>query len=144
MELLSALGITSLVFVQFGIFVLMFIYLTAFVFGPYYKAVQERQKQTAGGESLAGEFQQKAADLHSTYQNLARDVNQQIQDIFQKNRTEAMGEYEKIVSRARQESTDLIEKNRKEVAKSVAAASDELRGQSTSVVLSITNKMLGK
>lgn len=144
MDLLHALGINQFAIVQFFIFVAIFSFLVAFVFTPYVKALDERQSRTKGGESLAEEYQQKATDLHSEYQAKAREMNGQISSIFQKNKAEAQQEYDRTVGRAREQATQLIEKNRKAISQSVQTAAEELRGQTTSVALAITNKLLGK
>lgn len=144
MGLLSALGINSLAIVQFGIFVLIFVFLTVYVFGPYLKAAEERQNRTKGGEELAEEFQGKTIDLQARYEQQARDINGRIQDVFQKNRAEALVEYDRVVGQARKEAGELVEKNRQAISRAVDAAAAELKSQTPQMALAITNKLLGK
>lgn len=144
MHLLHALGINQYAFVQFLLFVLIFMFLTGSVFGPYFRALLEREQRTVGGETLAEEYHQRTAELQNEYQTKARSLNAQIAEIFQKNRNEATSEYEVIVSRARTEATSLIEKNRLAISLAIQQATEELRGQTTPMALAITNKLLGK
>lgn len=144
MSLLHALGINQLAILQFFIFVIIFSFLTFYVFAPFVRANEERQKRTKGGESLAEEYHQKAVELHSQYQDKAREVNGHIQAIFQKNKAAAQVEYDEIVGKARKDAGDVVEKNRQQITRSVTAARDELRGQTTAMALAITNKLLGK
>ncbi|HRO66312.1 MAG TPA: ATP synthase F0 subunit B [Pseudobdellovibrionaceae bacterium] len=144
MDLLHALGINQYAIVQFLIFAVMFAFLTGYVFTPYAKALDEREKRTVGGENLAEEYQEKAIELQAEYQTKARDLNAQIQAIFQTQKGTASAEQEALVRQARDEANALIEKNRQVIAKSVSQVSEELRGQTTNVALAITNRLLGK
>lgn len=144
MSLINALGINEFAIVQFGIFILIFGFLTTYVFKPYVAAYEQRQDRTKGGEVLAEEFQHKTTELHADYESRARLLNSHIHEIFAKHRAEALAEYDRIVGRARQEATALIEKNRQSLATAVHAAADELKSQTPAVALAITNKLLGK
>lgn len=144
MELLNALGINHYAIVQFVIFILVFIFLTQIVFGPFLKAHEGRLQRTKGGEQLADEYQAKTQRTQAEYAEKAREIHARIQTIFQKNRTEAMAEYERIVGQARKEAEGMIEKNRQAVATATMQASSELKGQTSQMALAITNKLLGK
>lgn len=144
MGLLQALGINGLAIIQFGILIVIFLFLSLYVFGPYLRAVEERQSRTKGGEALADEFQQKTSDLQTRYQERAREIHSQIAALFAKSRGDAAIEYERIVGQARQESNQLIEKNRQTIGDAVSVASADLRREATQASLAITNKLLGK
>lgn len=144
MSLIHALGINEFAAVQFVIFILIFMFLTNYVFKPYVAAFEQRQNRTKGGEVLAEEFQQKTTELHSDYETRARLLNSHIHEIFAKHRAEALAEYDRIVGKARQEATALIEKNRTTISSAVTSASGELKSQTPQVALAITNKLLGK
>lgn len=144
MDLLSSLGITPVAGFQFLIFVGLLTFLSLYVFSPYVHAFEERQKRTKGGEVLAEEYQHKTTELQSAYQDKAREVHGHISAIFQRNRSEALADYDKIVNQAKKEAQSLIENNRQGIAKVVQQTSDDLRSQTTSVALAITNKLLGK
>lgn len=144
MHFLHALGINQYAIVQFALFVFMFTYLTTSVFGPYFKALLEREKRTLGGEQLAEEFHVKTAELNTEYQNKARSVRAQIQDIFAKKRNDATAEFDQVVAKARERANDLVERNRVEISRSIASANKDLESQTSTMALAITNKLLGK
>jgi len=144
MGLLQALGINGLAIIQFGILLVIFLFLSLYVFGPYLRAAEERQTRTKGGEALADEYQQKTTDLQIRYQERAREIHGQIAALFQQSRSEAATEYERIVGKAREESNRLIEKNRLTIGEAVSVASADLRREATQASLAITNKLLGK
>ena len=60
MEIIQQLGINGTALIQFGIFICAFFFLNLYLFTPYYKALEERENRTLGGEDLALEFQKKS------------------------------------------------------------------------------------
>lgn len=144
MEIIQQLGINGAVFAQFGIFVVTFFFLNLYVFTPYYKAHEEREKRTLGGEDLAQEFQKKSTDLYSEYQSKAKDVAKKIKDIYDAYRGEALKEQEAVLTKARVESTTLLEANNQKIAQSIQATTAALRTETTNVSVAITQKLLGK
>lgn len=144
MQMLTQLGINSTVFIQFIIYIFIFTFLALFVFSPYAKAVEEREKKTKGSDELANEYHKKSMDLHSEYEVQAREVHSHIQEIFKQTKQEAQEEFEKIVSQARQAANQEAEKNRSSLQAALVAASVELKSQTTNISLAITNKVLGK
>ena len=144
MEMIHQLGIGPAAIIQFLIFVSVFGFLTHFVFTPYYSAFEWREEKTKGSEDLAHEFKQKSLDLHSEYQEKARETHAQMSAIYDKARTETMVECEAIIAKAREEANDLVESNRRRIADSIAKAASELKGQTSVVALAISNKLLGK
>jgi len=122
----------------------MFFFLNIYVFTPYYKALEERERRTLGGEDLALEFQKKSTELHSEYQIKAKEVSKQIKEIYDAHRNDAIKEYDLIVGKARKEAGELLEKNTKTITQSIQAAAPALSAEMTSVCTAITQKLLGK
>lgn len=144
MSMLISLGINSTALIQFVIFVFIIAYLSIFVFTPFAEALEERSQRTKGSEDLASEYHKKSIELHSEYEVLAKEVHVKISEIYSKARAQANSEYEKAVGDARAKANQKIEENRAQVGKAVALAAEELKGQTTSVALLITQKLLGK
>ncbi|HEY8270053.1 MAG TPA: ATP synthase F0 subunit B [Pseudobdellovibrionaceae bacterium] len=144
MEIIHQLGINGTVFIQFGIFICAFFFLNLYVFTPYYKALEEREKRTLGGEDLAQEFQKKSTELHSEYQTKAKEVTKKIKDIYDSHRLDALKEFDSLVSKARSEAHTLLEANNRQIIQSIQATSAALRAETTSVSVAITQKLLGK
>ena len=144
MEIIQQLGINGTALIQFGIFICIFFFLNLYLFKPYYKALEERENRTLGGEDLALEIHQKTTELHSEYQTKAKSVSQKIKTIYDAQRSDALKEYDNIVSQARQQSTALLEANNTQIAQSIQATASQLKAETSQVALAITKKLLGK
>lgn len=144
MGIIHQLGINGTVFIQFGIFICTFFFLNLYVFTPYYKALEEREKRTLGGEDLAQELQKKSTELHSEYQMKAKEVTKKIKDIYDSHRLDALKEFDVLVGKARSEAHALLEANNQKIAQSIQATSAALRTETTNVSVAITQKLLGK
>jgi F-type H+-transporting ATPase subunit b len=144
MEMIHQLGINSTALIQFCIFVCIFFFLNLYLFKPYYKALEERENRTEGGEDLALELQQKALELQSQYQVKAKTVSQKIKTIYDAQRSDALKEYDAIVSQARQQSTALLETNNQQIAQQIQATTQQLASEVHQVAQAITRKLIGK
>ena len=142
--MLHQLGINSSFFIQFGIFIFAITFLSLYVFGPYAKAVEEREKQTRGSQELATEFDKQSIELHSEFEEKARQVHSKIQEVYKQMRAEAGQEYEKTVQAARKEAEASVERVRAEVKLSVAVAREALKKDTPQIVMALTQKLLGK
>jgi F-type H+-transporting ATPase subunit b len=144
MEIIHQLGINGTVFIQFSIFICTFFFLNLYVFTPYYKAHEEREKRTLGGEDLAQEFQKKSTELHSEYQMKAKEVTKKIKDIYDAHRSDALKEFDALVGKARSEAHKVLELNNQKIAQSIQTTSEALKAETTNVSIAITQKLLGK
>ena len=142
--MLQQLGINATFFIQFGLFVFIITFLSMYVFGPYAKAVEAREKQTRGSQDQAVEFEKQAVELHSEYEMKAREVHGKIQDVYRQMRAEANLEYEKVVQSARQDSEKYVEQVRGQVKTAVGAARETLKKDTPQIVMALTQKLLGK
>ena len=142
--MLQQLGINWTFFIQFGLFIFAITFLTLYVFGPYAKAVEDREQQTKGSQDQAIEIEKQTLELHSEYEVKAREVHGKIQDVYKQMRTEASQEYEKTVQIARKESEKYVDQVRSEVKKSVSEARETLKKDTPQIVMALTQKLLGK
>lgn len=144
LQICKQIGINQTAFIQFAIFILTISFLRYVVFGPYTKAMSERKHRTKGGEDLAVEIHKKAGELHAEYELKAKEINSQIKEIYDHSRTVAMKDYDLIVEKARNEANALIEKNRTELENKIRSTAEQLKTQTSTVALVITNKLLNK
>lgn len=144
MDIIQQLGINGAAAIQFAIFICTFFFLNLFVFTPYYKAHEEREKRTLGSEDLAQEIHKKSTELHSEYQVKAKEVTKKIKDIYDAHRSDALKEYDTLVGKARAEATSLLETNNQKIAQSIQATTAALRAETTNISVAITQKLLGK
>jgi F-type H+-transporting ATPase subunit b len=142
--MLQQLGINATVFIQFGLFVFAITFLTLYVFGPFAKAVEEREMQTKGSQDQAVELEKQTVELHSEYEKKAREVHGKIQEVYKLMRADASHEYEKTVQAARKDSDVYVEQIREQIKKSVDTARDVLKKDTPQIVMALTQKLLGK
>lgn len=144
MEILSALGINSTIWIQLACFLVSYVALTQLVFKPYMAAFRERQIRTVGNEDFAQRLLQETAELQTQYELRARELNNETKAIFDKTRVEAMREYDKTISSAREETTQLLAKNRARIAQAIQEAQAEMMREAPQVGVAIASKLMGK
>lgn len=144
MELLAQLGINSTVGIQFCVFVTTIFILRYFVFSKYAEAAEARHQRTRGGEDDAAEMIEKAASIKSDYEKKAREINAQISQIFQAQKSTVAEEADKIVSKAKAESASLVESTRKQIQQELTSAEAEIAKETHAISAMMVKKLLGK
>lgn len=144
MDILAQLGINFTAVIQFVLFSIVMIFLSKFVFAPYAHALEERETRTKGGEDLALEFHHKASELQSEYETKLVSLNKDMKEIIDASKSEASKNMEAAVTEARKTADQLIADNKVNIANSVKKAETELKNETNSAALLITNKLLGK
>ncbi len=144
MDILAQLGINFTAVIQFVLFSIVMIFLSKFVFAPYAHALEERETRTKGGEDLALEFHNKATELQSEYETKLVSLNKDMKEIIDASKAEASKNMEAAVTEARKTADQLIADNKVNIANSVKKAESELKNETNSAALLITNKLLGK
>ena len=142
--MLQQLGINATVFIQFGLFVFIISFLSIYVFGPYTKALEAREKQTVGSQDQAVEFEKQTLEVHSEYEHKAREVNNRIQEVYKQVRSDANQEYEKVVQVARADAEKYVDQARAQVKEAVTSARESLKKDTPQIVMALTQKLLGK
>ena len=144
MDILAQLGINFTAVIQFVLFSIVMIFLSKFVFAPYAHVLEERETRTKGGEDLALEFHNKATELQSEYETKLVSLNKDMKEIIDASKAEASKNMEAAVTEARKTADQLIADNKVNIANSVKKAESELKNETNSAALLITNKLLGK
>lgn len=142
MDIFGQLGINTTALIQFAIYTFALVFLSKVVFGPYAKALDERQNRTKGGEDLALEFHGKAQELQAEYENKLRALNSEIKEIIDSAKSAATKDYTLLVENARNQSEQTIQTNRQQISESVKSAAAELKTQTTAVAMVITQKLI--
>ena len=106
MEILRQLGANETAFIQFIIFIVSISFLTVFVYGPYYRAYDQRLKQTKGADLVATETQEEAKKIESIFQSRAREINQKIKTIFDNSRNQASVKMNSTLEQAKTKATE--------------------------------------
>lgn len=143
MEILLQLGANQTAFIQFFIFIISISFLTVFVYAPYFKAYDQRLKQTKGADQVANETQEEAKKIELIYQARAKEINEKIKNVFDSSKAQATETASAIINEAKTSAADLTEKARKEIGIQKTNAEKEIQNISQEVALEISNKLTG-
>lgn len=141
MEILLQLGANETAFIQFGLFIITISFLTIFVYSPYFKAFDERQKLTKGADQVAGEAQDEAKKLELVYKAKAREINEKIKSIFETSKKEASESTQIILGASKKTSAESLEEARLKCERSFKAAIVESDALAKEVAEQISKKM---
>jgi len=141
-SIISSLGINATLFIQLGIFVVVFAFLKTVVFTPYFNAYEERQKKTQGNQQQADQLWAHTREIEAQYQRKARSLNTDVKAIFDKARLEAALEQEKIYSEAREKAKSTVDKAREVVQGELNRAREDLIKEAPELARGIKERLL--
>ena len=144
MEILSTLGINSTVFVQLAIFCVVYIFLSNFVFKPYFVALKERNQRTVGNQELAEKLLEETKTLQTEYEIKAREQSANYKNIFDQSRKDANKKHEEIVNAAREQAKELLNEAKAEISNEIKAAQSDLAKEVPQVAQVVESQLLGK
>lgn len=143
MQILTQLGANYTAFIQFALFIISISFLTIYVYGPFFKALDERQKQTKGAEQVASETEEEAKKVESIFKLKAREINDKIKNIFDASKKQASEKTEELLNSAKGAVAQTTEAARKQIETQKANAQKEISSISEEVANEITKKISG-
>ncbi len=143
MEILSQLGANQTAFIQFIIFLVSISFLTIFVYGPYFRAYDQRLHQTKGSDQVAQETQDEAKKIEAIFQVRAREINQKIQNTFELSKNKAGESVNLILNEAKTSATKSIDIARKDIEAQKTNAEKDILNISQEVAVEISKKLTG-
>lgn len=143
LKILLQLGANETAFIQFGIFIISISFLTIFVYGPFFKAYDQRMQQTKGSDQVAYETQDEAKKLTLIYQNKAREINEKIKNIFEDYRKQGSEKTNNLVAASKSEVVAQTEKARVAVEAQKQSAQKDIANISNDIASEITKKLTG-
>jgi len=144
MSLLTSLGVNPTLVIQLGIFLFVFFILKYLLFGPYFRAFNQRNESTVGQTELAERYLQETKALEDEYAMKAQVANERYRTIYDQTRAEATKEYDRLVGEARAQAKTQVEGARQKIQKEVDGAQAQLTKEIPEVVKIINQKLLGK
>lgn len=144
MELFTALGINSTLFVQIGVFLVTFIFLKYILFDPYFAAFEERSRKTIGQVDEAEKYIAEARSLEDRYSSQAKKINEEYKAIYDQTRSEAIKIYEGRVLAARNLAKEETESAREKISQYAEAAKKEIKNELPQISELISSRLLGK
>ena len=143
MEILLQLGANETAFMQFVLFVVAISFLTVVVFGPFFKAYDQRHKLTKGAEQVANDAQDEAKKLVQIYQLKAREINDKIKTIFDGSRQEAVQSTTILIDTAKTQVAQTTETALSQIQAQKQNAGQQVKTISSDVSDEITKKLMG-
>jgi F-type H+-transporting ATPase subunit b len=143
MQILLQLGANETVFIQFIIFIVVISYLTTFVYGPYFKAWDQRMQQIKGADQVAQETHDEAKKIEAVYQIRAREINEKIKAVFDASRKQATDSAATLLNQAKSLVADLTDKASQDITAQKQNAAKDIQTISAEVANEISKKLTG-
>ena len=143
LQILLQLGANETVFIQFALFVITISFLTIVVYGPYFKAYDQRMNQTKGADQVADETQGEAKKIEVIYQSKAREINEKIKAIYEDIRKGAIDQVSKVVNAGKTEVNATADEARSQIQAQKTNAEKDLVRVSEDVAIEISKKLTG-
>ena len=143
MQILLQLGANQTVFIQFFIFIISISFLTIFVYGPYFKAYDQRLLQTKGADQVAYETQEEVKKIESIFQVRAREINEKLKNVFEGSKNQTMSAISTILNNAKTTAAELAEAARVKIHLQRVGAENDVHKISQEVSAEILKKITG-
>ncbi len=143
MEILQQLGANETAFIQFFLFVVTITFLTTVVFNPFFKAYDQRLKQTKGADQVASETQEEAKKIEQVYQSRAREINDKLTSVFSLSKNEATESANRILNEAKATVSAATAKARTEIDAQKLTAQQNSQAIAEDVSSEISKKLTG-
>ena len=143
-EILQQLGLNSTLLLQAGLFVITVLFLRYYVFSEYVKANEEREHRTTGSESAAQGMTDQFGQLQTQYEKKAKELNENVGQIFTKQRTMAAAEADRMVQEARTQALASTEQVKKTIRDEADRAKQQVPQEVKTLAALMVQKLLGK
>lgn len=131
-NILKQLGINQTVFVQFGLFIVLYVFLSRVYFKPFLELIIERRKRTTDDREAAFNLMKQADEKFTEY--TAK---------LQNERLKARAEYEKIILDAKIEESKILIKAREEAKQITQATLENMASQQQQIMKQLSNDVEG-
>ena len=121
MDFLLSLGVDASFFIQFGLFVVSYLFLL-WAFEAYYKAHKARELLTRGATDQSGQIQSQIENTKAEYGNRMKLLSAKIDDQFANQKAEALKEREKIIADAKLRGEHMVIESEKQIKENVLTA----------------------
>lgn len=143
LQILTQLGANFTAFIQFGIFIVSISFLTVVVYGPFFKAYDERVKLTKGSDQIAEETEGEARKMAVIFQTRAREINQKIQKVFDSSKAQASETANTILNQGKAVVSEITDRARADIGAQKATAEKQVTTISADVATEIARKITG-
>lgn len=132
------------VFVQLGIFLVMALAATKFLFKPYLKLREQRHAGIEGSREDAQKMEQLAVARNKEYEEKLAAARESANDERRKIRTETSEHTKEVVEKARKNAAEKLSAAKASVEKEVATARGEIMPKADEIATAMIEKLLGR
>ncbi len=143
MEILLQLGANKTAFIQFFLFVISIGFLTIYVYGPFFKAYDERLKRTKGADAVAKDAADEAKNLNLIFQSKARETNEKIKNIFEAKKTMATQMSNDVLTAAKTVAEKNTQTARQEIEEQKKSAQAQIQTLAAEISTQLKQKFEG-
>ena len=144
MELLSALGVNSTLWIHLALFFIAFGFLSQLVFKPYSQALELREKKTGGADKETTELLLQVSKINQDYELRARALNASIRSEYDKFKQEAAQIANAKTAQAREQAAEVALESRALIQAEIIKARAALAKELPSVKAEIVGRLAGK
>ncbi len=144
MEILSQLGLNQTVWIQLIFFLICYVFLSRYLFKPFLRNLEHREKNTGGSIEEAQKITVSADRLAMDYQGHMKKQNEAATEVYDKLRLEGTKEEERLLAEAKAKSNQMMDQAKKKVTSEIAIARDALKAEIPNLSSQIASRILGR
>lgn len=141
MKLITDLGLNYTFFIQGGLFLLSYFFLSL-LFNAYYKAYVERCGLVEGQDLKNQDIHEEVGSIKEQYSVKLKELNQQVQDIFSTEKNSVEKKVQGLVARAEGEAEQLLLKSQTSINEQLQTEKKKLPASTKELSQVITQKVL--
>jgi len=134
----------GLIFWTVVTFVILFLLLKKFVWGPVLDAVERREQSLKDLFDNAEKNRKEAQELFDRYQEQLRQARIEVNKMLEDSKSRAFRTSEEVIQRARREADDLIQRAKSEIDRERQKAVDGIRDQVVKISLKAAERIIKK
>lgn len=140
----SLVDIDQTLFIQLGVFLVMFLLLRTLLFKPVLGLIEARRRATDGRRVEAHALEEEAKQLSDEVERKLRKARKEAKAERKKLLDEARASERDIISNARSSAHALMEEAQKKAESEALQVAAELKGQTKTLAESVAHKALGR
>lgn len=149
MEILNTVfttfGVTWPKFIaQIILFLIVYLVLSRFAFGPIIKVLEERRRLIEEGQTNAEKIKQQLAEAEKRYEEVLRKANAEAQELIEETRKSAEALSQREAQNAIRQAEDIIAKARTDIGNERNRMVAEVKKEMVGLVVDTTAKVTGK
>ena len=135
------LGIDSTLYIQFVLFVALYIWLRFVFFGPFLKLVQSREVRTKGAKKEALKLNAEAAEKEAQYLERINNTKKQANIAKDKELLTARTQASVVIDEARKKAKNRVEQGREQLDQAASAEQKDFMNQADTVANMFVEKL---